>query len=36
MSGAAILLPGRHVINLGTLAAILGLVAWFTRTKAAG
>ena len=29
MSGAPILLPGRHVINLGTLVAILGLIAWF-------
>jgi NAD(P) transhydrogenase subunit beta len=30
MSGAPILLPGRHVLNLGTLAAILGLIAYFT------
>ena len=30
MSGAPILLPGRHVINLGTLAAIIGLTAYFT------
>ena len=30
MSGAPIILPLRHVINLGTLAAILGLVAYFT------
>lgn len=29
MSGKPILLPARHVINLGTLAAILGLVAYF-------
>ncbi|WP_070155259.1 NAD(P)(+) transhydrogenase (Re/Si-specific) subunit beta [Sphingobium phenoxybenzoativorans] len=29
MSGKPILLPGRHVINLGTLVAILGLIAWF-------
>jgi NAD(P) transhydrogenase subunit beta len=29
MSGAPILLPGRHVINLGTLAAILGLIGYF-------
>ena len=29
MSGAPIMLPGRHVINLGTLAAILGLTGWF-------
>ncbi|MFM5917641.1 MAG: NAD(P)(+) transhydrogenase (Re/Si-specific) subunit beta [Novosphingobium sp.] len=33
MSGAPILLPMRHVINLGTLAAILGLVAWFMRDQ---
>jgi len=30
MSGAPILLPLRHVINLGTLVGILGLIAWFT------
>ena len=30
MSGAPIMLPMRHVINLGTLAAILGLIAYFT------
>ncbi|WP_397579938.1 NAD(P)(+) transhydrogenase (Re/Si-specific) subunit beta [Sphingorhabdus sp.] len=30
MSGAPILLPLRHVINLGTLAAILGLIGYFT------
>ncbi len=29
MSGAPILLPGRHVINLGTLAVILGLIVYF-------
>ncbi len=29
MSGKPILLPGRHVINLGTLAAILGFIGWF-------
>ncbi len=29
MSGAPILLPMRHVINLGTLAAILGLIGYF-------
>jgi NAD(P) transhydrogenase subunit beta len=29
MSGSPILLPGRHVINLGVLAAILGLVGYF-------
>ena len=30
MSGAPIMLPLRHLINLGTLAAIIGLVAYFT------
>ena len=29
MSGAPILLPGRHVINLGMLAAIIGLIGYF-------
>ena len=29
MSGAPILLPARHVINLGTLAAIIGLTGYF-------
>lgn len=29
MSGKPIMLPGRHVINLGTLALIVGLVAYF-------
>jgi len=29
MSGKPILLPGRHVINLGTLALILGLIGYF-------
>ncbi|HKX78176.1 MAG TPA: NAD(P)(+) transhydrogenase (Re/Si-specific) subunit beta [Novosphingobium sp.] len=33
MSGAPIMLPGRHVINLGTLVAILGLTAWFTQDQ---
>jgi NAD(P) transhydrogenase subunit beta len=35
MSGAPIMLPGRHVINLGTLIAILGLVAYFTQDQSA-
>ena len=35
MSGAAILLPGRHVLNLGTLVAILALVGWFTQDQSA-
>ncbi|MFL6733843.1 MAG: NAD(P)(+) transhydrogenase (Re/Si-specific) subunit beta [Sphingomicrobium sp.] len=34
MSGAPILLPARHVINLLTLAAILLLIAYFTRDQA--
>jgi H+-translocating NAD(P) transhydrogenase subunit beta len=29
MSGAPIMLPARHLINLGTLAAILGLIGYF-------
>ena len=33
MSGKPILLPLRHVINLGTLAAIVGLTAWFTQDQ---
>ncbi len=34
MSGAPILLPLRHVLNVGTLAAILGLIAYFTQDQA--
>jgi len=34
MSGKPILLPLRHVINLGTLVAILALVAYFTQDEA--
>jgi len=34
MSGKPIMLPGRHVINLGTLAAILGLIAYFLTDEA--
>lgn len=34
MSGVPILLPLRHVINLGTLVAILGLIAYFTQDQA--
>ncbi len=33
MSGKPIILPLRHVINLGTLAAILGLIGWFTQDQ---
>ena len=33
MSGKPILLPLRHFINLGTLAAILGLIAYFTQDQ---
>ncbi len=33
MSGAPIMLPGRHVINLGTIIAILGLVGYFTQNQ---
>jgi len=33
MSGKPILLPMRHFINLGTLAAILGLVGYFTQDQ---
>ncbi|HYJ29907.1 MAG TPA: NAD(P)(+) transhydrogenase (Re/Si-specific) subunit beta [Allosphingosinicella sp.] len=33
MSGKPILLPMRHVINLGTLAAILALIAYFTQDQ---
>ena len=35
MSGAPIMLPGRHAINLGTLLGILGLVAYFTQDQSA-
>ena len=33
MSGAPIMLPGRHVINLGTLVAIIGLTGYFTQDQ---
>jgi NAD(P) transhydrogenase subunit beta len=33
MSGKPILLPLRHVINLATLTAILGLIAYFTQDQ---
>jgi H+-translocating NAD(P) transhydrogenase subunit beta len=33
MSGKPILLPARHVINFGTLAAILALIAYFTQDQ---
>jgi H+-translocating NAD(P) transhydrogenase subunit beta len=34
MSGKPIMLPLRHVINLGTLAGILGLIGYFTQDQA--
>ncbi len=34
MGGKPILLPARHVINLATLAGILGLIAYFTKDQA--
>jgi NAD(P) transhydrogenase subunit beta len=34
MSGAPILLPLRHILNLGTLIAILGLIGYFTQDQA--
>ncbi len=34
MSGAPILLPLRHILNLGTLVAILGLIGYFTQDQA--
>ncbi len=33
MSGAPILLPARHIINLAILAGILGLIAYFLRDQ---
>ena len=35
MSGAPILLPLRHVINLGTLLAIVALIGYFTLDQSA-
>ena len=34
MSGNPIMLPGRHIINLGILAGILGLIAYFVTDQA--
>src|SRR3954462_2184987 len=34
MSGKPILLPARHVINIAVLAAIIGLIGWFTQDQA--
>jgi NAD(P) transhydrogenase subunit beta len=34
MGGKPIMLPGRHVINLGTLALIIGLIAYFVTDDA--
>ncbi|KPF64774.1 NAD(P)(+) transhydrogenase (Re/Si-specific) subunit beta [Porphyrobacter sp. AAP60] len=36
MGGSPIMLPGRHVINLGTLVAILGLIALYTISPDGG
>ncbi len=36
MSGAPILLPGRHVLNLAVLAGILGLIAYFVTDQSPG
>ncbi|WDA40058.1 NAD(P)(+) transhydrogenase (Re/Si-specific) subunit beta [Erythrobacter sp. BLCC-B19] len=36
MSGSPIMLPGRHVINLGTLAAILVLIGLYTVSPVGG
>ena len=33
MGGKPIMLPGRHIINLGVLAGILGLIAYFTQDQ---
>ena len=33
MSGAPIMLPGRHVLNLGTILALIGLVGYFTQDQ---
>jgi len=35
MSGAPIILPARHVINLGTLAVIVGLIGYFVSINEA-
>jgi NAD(P) transhydrogenase subunit beta len=34
MSGKPIMLPGRHIMNLGVLAGILGLIAYFLTDQA--
>jgi len=36
MSGSPIMLPGRHIINLGVLAAILGLIGAYTISPDGG
>ncbi len=36
MSGSPIMLPGRHVINLGTLAAIIALIGAYTVSPEGG
>nr|WP_034959496.1 NAD(P)(+) transhydrogenase (Re/Si-specific) subunit beta [Erythrobacter longus] len=36
MGGSPILLPGRHIINLGTLAGILGIIGYYTVSPNGG
>ncbi len=36
MSGSPIMLPGRHIINLGTLVAILGMIGVYAFSGAGG
>ena len=36
MGGKPIMLPGRHIINLGTLAAIIALIAVYAMSSVAG
>ncbi|MHA7819044.1 MAG: NAD(P)(+) transhydrogenase (Re/Si-specific) subunit beta [Erythrobacter sp.] len=36
MSGSPILLPGRHLLNLGTIAAILGIIGWYAVSPLGG
>jgi NAD(P) transhydrogenase subunit beta len=36
MSGSPILLPGRHILNLGTIAAILGIIGYYSVSPQGG